>query len=401
MFEKLTNLIKNTENDNIKEIFKNIVKYIEENINNLKEEVKKEKTEEQKNIDIYSFSEKLIDNNYVKAINTDNHSFIVNNSLKGYLDKKDNSICFYFFELSDDEIEKIIKKNEIIKVKLTSKGKTVEIDCKFERNYEFIDEDKKLYEMFKLNLTRWKTIFNPFSRKILNLKVINFEKIEDFENAEVNINLNNSKAKLFHTPENNLISDEKELIYKQKRGYNSEVIYDYKLEDKNIILVDTYNFKIINIKEENDITVITADKHLSTEQQKVKYYKKTDDVKKEISNKIRDNFLSLYKNKFLPVIKTKFEIENVVNSFEISQNYGVKFEGFELIEYKNEKENNKLINYNWFLEDEYIIKSYSKTLLLKFSVTKKDYLTQNVINFLTSEIQLYFREYFCKGEIIE
>jgi len=395
-------LIKNIENDNIKEIFKNIVKDIEENINNLKKEVKKEKLEEQKNIDIYSFYDKLT-NEKITSVNKDNHSFIINNSLKGYLEENNYSICFYLFELSDDEIEKIIKKEEIIKVKLTSKGKTVEIDCKFERNYEYIDEDKKLYEIFKSNLRSWKTIFNPFSRKILNLKVVNPEKIENFDKTEVKINFDNPKANLFHTPKNNLTPDTKELIFNKKRDYNSESIYDYKLEDKNIILVDTYNFKIINIKEENDITVITADKHLSTEQQKVKYYKKTDDITnhKTYGNNLTDNFLSLYKNKFLPIIKTKFEIENVVNSFEISQNYGVKFEGFDLIEYKNEKENNKLINYNWFLEDEYIIKSYSKTLLLKFSAIKKDYLTQNVINFLTSEIQLYFREYFCKGEIIE
>lgn len=400
MFEKITNLINKTENDNIKDIFKNFTKYITDAVDEIKKEVKQEKLEEQKNIDIYSFIQKLENNNVIQKINRDTNTFTVNNSLKSYLKKQKYSICSYFFELSDDEIEKIIKKEEIIKVKLTSKSKTVEIDCKFERNYESIDEDKKLYEIFKSNLIRWKTVFNPFSRKILNLKVINSEKIEDFENTDVKIEFNSKKAKLFYIPQNNLTFDSKDLQTPKIQPTNTNKVYEFTIKGKNIFLIDNSesDFKIINIKETAENTVILLDKDVD----KIKYYKYSSDFsEKNYGNNISDNFLSLYKNKLLPVIKTKFEIENVVNSFEISQNYGVKFEGLDLIEYKNEKENNKLINYNWFLEDEYIIKSYSKTLLLKFSAIKKDYLTQNVINFLTSEIQLYFREYFCKGEIIE
>ena len=248
-------------------------------------------------------------------------------------------------------------------------------------------------------MIRWKTIFNPFSRKILNLKVINPEKIEDFENTDVKIEFNNKKAKLFYIPQNNLTFDSKDLQTPKIQPTNTNKVYEFTIKGKNIFLIDNSesDFKIINIKETAENTVILLDKDVD----KIKYYKYSSEFSdKNYGNNITDNFLSLYKNKLLPIIKTKFELENIVNSFEISQNYGVKIEGIELIEYKNENID-KLINYNWFLEDEYIVKGYSKTLLLKFSAKKDDYLTKNVINFLTSEIQLYFREYFCKGEIIE
>jgi hypothetical protein len=97
------------------------------------------------------------------------------------------------------------------------------------------------------------------------------------------------------------------------------------------------------------------------------------------------------------IIRTKGEIARKVNSFEASKD-------FELIDVEiKPAKNGHGITYdmNFFISDDIRVGNDKKVMVLRFRAnTKESYITQDVLSFLVSEIQMYFPEYECEGELV-
>lgn len=96
-------------------------------------------------------------------------------------------------------------------------------------------------------------------------------------------------------------------------------------------------------------------------------------------------------------IRTMTELERILNSFSIFKKYFI----FITAIVENEEKDN-IIGYdvNPFILDEFRLKGYQKNLKIKLKALQNDEFTVDILSFIVSEIQLYFPEYKCIGEVI-
>jgi hypothetical protein len=116
-----------------------------------------------------------------------------------------------------------------------------------------------------------------------------------------------------------------------------------------------------------------------------------------ISNCRKNSFINKFAQKQASIIRTKGEIMRIVNSFEASGRF--KPESIQFGEFKN----SSCITYdlNSFIVDDIRVGNDRKIMKLRFTSEEKDYfLIYDLLSFLVSEIQMYFPEFECKGELI-
>ena len=124
--------------------------------------------------------------------------------------------------------------------------------------------------------------------------------------------------------------------------------------------------------------------------EKYKYELMTNEVNMNFANKLA--FEKPY------TIKTKTELARVINSFKASKK--LIFNDVKLQE-NYEGELNQTYEINDFIIDEIRDENIKKVLILYFKpVNKENYLNNDILSFLVSEVQFLYPEYKCEGRLI-
>lgn len=305
-----------------------------------------------------------------------------------------------FMKCSYEKIKKLLSDNNEYEGEIvTSKGKH-KIKIKLTQNKNYIEKEKELYDIFQNNGVKWKTINNPYAGKFFDVIITSAERItadeeiltidfnlkefEKYKELEVvplwNIECLKFKGEGFPVPARDKINFEHEISIK-------------KLGEKNGFLVEDNEEIIKYIIRRKDILNIVADREKIDEWNLLKIVKPEED--KYLSNKRKDNFINRYAEKHQVAIRTRGEINKIINSFETSNLFKVK-----KIEIK-EKGLGLTYDMNSFIEDEIRLGADKKVISISFEAKdKKDFIAYDLLSFLISELQRYFPDYSCEGKII-
>ena len=115
------------------------------------------------------------------------------------------------------------------------------------------------------------------------------------------------------------------------------------------------------------------------------------------SNRINPSFINKIKMENDIRLRNLGEIKRMVNSFDdVSRRMDlVKVEIAD-----GEKRYTVSDDLNPFLIDEFKLKGKNSNMYLYFKILKKDLYIREVLDFIISELQLYFPEYNCRGVLV-
>lgn len=289
---------------------------------------------------------------------------------------------------------------------ITDKG-IYKIEVKLEQNKRYMDEIERLYDIFQKNSVAWKTINNPYANKFFDVTLVSCDGITDEEEIkEISMNLEEyEKYKMIDIiPLWNI-----ERVNLKSSGFPvpaiDKVNFEHVLSLKKIgtcngYLVDVEDSVRYIKRTENELTIVSSREKAGAWsvfkiiqpklEQMAKYEYKL------VSNSRIDGFINKFSQKQASIIRTRGEINRIVNSFETSKE-------FELVNIEIEAEKELGITYdmNYFIEDDIRVGNEKKIMRLQFKTHIYDNpIVYDLMSFLVSEIQMYFPEYKCEGELI-
>lgn len=329
-------------------------------------------------------------------------------SIKDMLLANERKYKDIYLSISSDEIDQYHGK--ILNGFININDEEFKVKLRLIFNLKYEEQVKKLYEVFNLNNLKWKTLLNPYLKKMFTLELIEYdenlstilsgnEKInimkEDLENIwheDVllcwNIKEKNVLGEGMIRPTKDRIHLENVLNFSSNRN-----VYIYPIEDCHIYLVEKINKEqvmIISEDKKNIMWKIWEIQDIDNEKLKKLKFKSFD-------NKMELHFINKLKLEKDLRIRTISELERILNSFSVFKEY-FTFITAAVVDKENEDRTGYEVNP--FILDEFRLKGYQKNLKIKLKTLRTDEFTIDILSFVISEIQIYFPEYRCIGEII-
>lgn len=322
---------------------------------------------------------------------------------------KDNqpSVLFtLFLECDAMQIQQLLAEQRQFTGKiLTSEGQ-VHVKVMLQKNVTYLQEVEKLYSIFQMNGVPWKTINHPYIHKFFDVLLVECPPLrEETEILEFVIDLEEyeDKKRLNMVPLWNI-----ERIELKNIGFPipalDKVNYEHVLSIRKTgaqhgYLIDGCEDDIRYIKRgENELTIVSPhDK--SGVWQLLKIAKREEEkigrLEYElVSNRRKNHFTHKFANKYTPAVKTKGEIIRLINSFEVAEK--VELVTIDVLETFN----GESVSYsvNPFFIEELGEHSNKNVMLLTFKAKEHiNFMLNDILSFLVSEVQRYFIEYKCVG----
>lgn len=284
------------------------------------------------------------------------------------------------------------------------------ITVKLAKNQLYSNQIKKLYDIYQKNEIPWRTINDPYTGKFFDVLlegcdvpldendeikeiVFDLEEYEEYKMIDI-IPLWNIKRLWLKTDGFPMPSID--------RNNFEHVISIGKLGSENGYLVEENDHIFRYVKRGNsELTIVSPEEKAGAWNVLMISQKKNDIIKNNkfevASNCKKDSFINKYINRQSYVIRTKGEITRIVNAFEFSK----YFEMLD-IEIRNVSDTIKhTYDMNYFITDDIRVGNEKKALIIKFRRNGEEtFITNDLLSFLVSEVQMYFPEYKCEGVLV-
>ena len=321
--------------------------------------------------------------------------------------KKECMIMHVFFKCDYTVIRQIERENKIFEGTIVTEKREYPAKFRLRRSDDYINQIEHLYRLFIKNGIPWKTVNCPYAFKMMDVVLVSCKEKIDSEIQKIKINFRKYKdyieydvIPIWNVKRRNLSSIEFPVPCEDFKTYQYTIStkeygteHAYLVEnDIHVQKVQVYEDKLVIMAAEDDIDswdiyCINAG-HL----------KKTDKFTYEpMTNTVKDSFIERYSHSYQKQIRSKAEMMRYLSKYEM-QNYLV-FDSFEL---KDREGESQTYSMNPFLVNEIRDERYKRRLVLYFrQMADEKYLLQDIMSFLTSEVQLLFPEYNCEGILIE
>ncbi len=326
--------------------------------------------------------------------------------LQSLKNKEQAVLCTLFLECDSIQIQQLlVEKRRFNGTLVTTEGQ-VEIKISLSRNSDYLQEIDKLYPIFQINGLPWKTINHPYAYKFLDVNLVDCPPLnEDTEIIDMIVDLEEyeSKKRLDMVPLWNIERHEVKNV-----GFPIPAIdkinYEHVLSIRKIgnehgylVEADEENVRYVK-RSDNELTIVSP-QDKSGVWQLIKIAKMEDEKIGKlhyelVSNRRIEHFMHKFASKYTANVKTKGEITRMINSFEAA----VRVELVDVDIVDSFSRAGFTHSANPFLTE--MIGEYSnkKTMLLKFKAkAKKDFIANDILSFLVSEVQRHFFEYKCVG----
>lgn len=397
-------------------LFNNLIDYQENSNKVLKERIFSEVEDAEKKYDIYITVSHKSDVDPVSEFlypffNEDVlEKKIVMKEIVDSVLKKENMKLFTVFMKCDYTTSIKINENRRYKGTIITDWGRYPITVKLKRNQAYTSEISRLYDIFQKNEISWRTINNPYTNKFFDVFLDECEGSidENEEIKEIVFDLEEYDqykmidiVPLWNIRKMNLKSDGFPMPAVDRVNFE-HVISIKKMGNENGYLVDEneHIFRYIRRTVE-DLTIISPEEKagswdvIKVSQQKDETVRST---KFEIAcNSRKTSFINKFASKQACLVRTKGEITRIIYAFEFS-----KYFELQDIEVNASAIKQRLTyDMNFFISDDIRIGNDKKNMVLKFRQNNaKTFISQDILSFLVSEIQLYFPEYECVGELI-
>jgi len=324
--------------------------------------------------------------------------------------KKEEVLLYTVFMNCDYlKIKEIISNKKKFTGEIITDRRKYDIKIKLEQNRNYINEMEKLYEVFQKNSFRWKTINNPYANKFFDVIITDCEMFEEGEKEIKEININFEELEeykmtnivpLWNVKRISVKSDGFPMPALDRVNFEHEISLK-KLGVDNGFLVDEDEGLVKYVKRASDsLTIVSPEEKagswnlvIISGQGKEQERKLSFEL---VSNSRKKSFINKFAQKNSPWIRTKGEIERIVNSFESSEYFELKD-----IEITDSKSYSGITyDMNYFIVDDIRASKDKEIMNLKFKAKKDSFIIYDLLSFITSEVQMYFPEYRCEGELV-
>lgn len=329
-------------------------------------------------------------------------------SLKDALTIRNGEFKDIYLSIPSDKIEQY--NGKILNAFVTIEEEIFQLKLKLIFNSKYKEQVKKLYDVFNLNNLKWKTLLNPYLKKMFTLEIEEYdEKLISLLNGKEKLDIDKEGLEnIWHEDTllcwnikekevlgEGVIRPTKDRIHLENilNFSSNQKIYICPIENCHVYLVEKIGreqIMIISEDKKNILWKIWEIQEIEEEKLKKLNYK-------SFNNKMELHFINKLKLEKDLRIRTIIELERILNSFSIFKKY---FTFVAAIVTDKEKEKYSGYEVNSFILDEFRLKGYQKPLKIKLKILLNDEFTIDILSFVISEIQLYFPEYKCVGEII-
>lgn len=284
---------------------------------------------------------------------------------------------------------------------------------KLEKDNEYMEKVKEIYEVFGLNGMKWKTLNVPYFNKIFKLKIKDYDReiLEVLKKVDKNIEIVIEKNELerywmedyilvwnilrMSIMGNGEIQPTKDRIHYEHTLFFNDIRNIYLCPDKDI-----YIYYIQRIG--------TGFRIVTDENREMKWeFIKISDVDEKVcekklglpvfSNRMNLSFINKIKMENDIRLHNLGEIKRIVNSFT---DVTSRIELINVEVTDHEKKYVATIDLNPFMIDEFKLKGENSNIYLYFRELKRDVYIKEIMDFIISELQIYFPEYRCRGVLI-
>lgn len=284
---------------------------------------------------------------------------------------------------------------------------------KLEKDDSYDRKIKEIYDVFGLNGLKWRTLNTPYLYKAFKVVIVEFkeELLEELKKTDEVLNIDIDKKGfeknwvedhliLWNVIHINMLGNGEINPTKDRIHYEHTLFFNnnnnvYLCPDKEIYIY--YIQRILNgfriITDENRemkwefIKIAEADEKVY--EKKLNY--------PVFSNRINPSFINKIKMENDIRLRNLGEIKRIVNSFDdITKR-------MELVRVEITDEEKRYISTNDsnpFVIDEFKLKGKNSNMYFYFKIIKKDFYIKEILDFIISELQLYFPEYDCKGVLV-
>ncbi|HEY2492968.1 MAG TPA: normocyte-binding protein [Paenibacillus sp.] len=335
--------------------------------------------------------------------------------MKGIVDalsqKEEVLLTTLFLECNYSLIKQLLQSDREFQGELlTTKGRyTVKVRLKQNRTYQ--DQIEKLYHVFITNSLPWRTVNHPYIHKFVDVLLtgcdgeleeteeisqvtVHLEEYEAFKRMNLiplwNIQKLELKTGGFPIPAEDRVNYE-HVLPLRKTGTRHGYLVDGDEENIRYIKRTQDEITIVSPRDKSDIWhLLQLAEPVDTVIGKLDY-----DV---ISNRKVDGFIGKYRHKQDQRVRSKGEIIRMIQAFAESKM-------LELVDYELvESGVGRSVTYelNPFVSDHVRSEQGKTRMFLRFrsreSREENQFILEDLMSFLVSEIQLAFPEYKCEGE---
>ncbi|MCP1223055.1 hypothetical protein [Sebaldella sp. S0638] len=334
-----------------------------------------------------------------------NKAALTDNRLEPLTDKE-RILKTVFIKKSYSELKEL--EGRIFEANIVGNKKYYDINVKLVPDERFLKKMHELHEVFDVNGINWRTFNTAYAMKMYKVvqtdenpdmeaeisKIEDFKVYVDFE--ELDSSVYDDQILVWNIEERDIIGTH--LV----RPTEDRIHYEHmiKLNNEKDVYIYPKDHIFLSYKEQETLYVITDNKENSIW--------KTWIIKKNVNKKRFENaefplldnekdynFLNSIRAESDVKMRSEAEVKRIIISFKALENK-IIFKDY----YMTDKElENTLECYdmNSFLTDEFKLKGRKENLYIYFEIKERDYLTEDLLSFIMSELQLKFHEYNCIG----
>ena len=288
----------------------------------------------------------------------------------------------------------------------------VDVPFKLEQDIEYKEKLKELYDVFCLNNVGWRTCNIPYINKVFKVVLTEYPEalknlvFSEQEEIKVEIEIKELEKKiiknhiiLWNIKKNVLVGAGD--IHPTRNRIHSEHYMTFD-DVQSMYLCPEEQCHIYNVEERSDTVVIITDSSKKIKWRFLKIHEidtiTLSSLKYPVfENKMNENFLNKLRKESWSRLRNIGEVKRLIYSFE-SVVERLELEKIEL----DLKFSEKILTMelNGFIEDEFSLKGRKNNMILYFKLKKSDIYSYDTLNFILSELQLYFAEYNCIGILV-
>jgi len=317
-----------------------------------------------------------------------------------------------YFSCSHSKINDILSSYRTFTATMVTDEDTYKLKVKLSRYSNYLNKIKNLYRYCLQNGVAWRSVLAPYFFKFASITLdtegITLSEKEQIEKIDINFEELSDIAKFNMVPLWNI-----DVLNLKNTGFASPIPCEDTINYEHVVSIKEYgidNGYLVDFtgqdihytrRRENEV-VITAASEEARKWRLIQVIKPTffptDYFEYPLfSNAKAYRFADGYSTA-ATVIRTKAEIFRKIRAFSIAKS-------IDLVDVKVVKPryafNSVTYNTNDFIVDEIRSPGYQQVLLLTFysKYSEEDYV-EDIISFLTSEIQVYYPEYDCRGCLV-
>ncbi len=314
-----------------------------------------------------------------------------------------------YLKTSVSDIHKLVHGNRIFQGSIRTQKGEYKGTFELSRNEQYMDLVKNLYYIFGVNYQPWMTVCEAYIAKMFDVYLCSAGQLTEKEEIQdITIDFEEYAGRVYYNmiPLWNLEKKiEKTSTYPDacidKVNYEHR-IFSHRLKEECEYLIMNTDVEITNIRRLNGDLLITCPLDNPCEWQLYQVNKRNGKeyyLYPVLSNQSKESFAGSLTDMFRRSIKTKAELARLMEAFSYSDY--VVFQDYEILD--TEPEDLEACNYNMdgFILDEIRIGRSRQTLVLSFTAAEEEnYLNEDIMSFLVTQVQKLFPEYLCIGRLV-